>query len=231
MKFEIKTRLADSVLFSIETASKKLAVEVAVKQKINLTGADLTGADLTGAYLTGAYLTGAYLRGADLTGAYLRGADLTGADLAGADLTGADLTGAKGINPNRCTPLRILLDQPGKIRAYKLVNSGGEGPYNGGIEYHQGGEYQEPDANTDENVQCAAGINLATLDWCMKEWRDGYRILIAEFEATDIAVIPIATDGKFRVRKCKIVGERDLTEIGLIEKKEGLADNQQFQAD
>lgn len=46
----------------------------------------------------------------------------------GAGLYGASLDGAKGINPNLCTPLRILLEQPGKIRAYKLVKSSGEGP-------------------------------------------------------------------------------------------------------
>jgi hypothetical protein len=51
----------------------------------------------------------------------------------------------------------------------------------------------------------------------MKEWKDGYRILIAEFTAKDIAAIPTATDGKFRVFRCKIVGEKDLKEIGLIQ--------------
>ena len=60
------------------------------------------------------------------------------------------------------------------------------------------------------------GINLATLDWCMKEWKDGWRILIAEFTAKDISCI-YPTDGKFRVFGCEIVGEKDLKEIGLIE--------------
>ena len=71
------------------------------------------------------------------------------------------------------------------------------------------------DADCSE-AQCAKGISLATLDWCMNEWQPGYRILIAEFTAKDIASIPIATDGKFRVKKCKIVGEKNLKEIGLI---------------
>ena len=149
-------------------------------------------------------------------GADLRGADLQGADLRGADLRGADLRGAKGINANLCTPLRILLDQPGKIRAYKLVNAGNIGPFNGGITYLKGKSYTVKDANIDESEQCAEGINLATLDWCMREWREGYKILIAEFTAKDIAAIPTATDGKFRVKKCKIVGEKNLKTIGLI---------------
>ena len=71
---------------------------------------------------------------------------------------------------------------------------------------------------TDE--QCAAGINLATLDWCMRYWQSGYRILVAEFTAKDIASIPVSTDGKFRCHRCKIVAEKDLKEIGLIEEKE-----------
>lgn len=112
----------------------------------------------------------------------------------------------------------MLLDQPGKIRAYKLTNAQGVGPFNGGITYAKGKKYEVKDANKNDDVACGAGINLATLDWCMKEWHEGYRILIAEFTAKDIAAIPIATDGKFRVHRCKIVGEKDLVEIGLKKK-------------
>ena len=208
MKVEINHRFTGAVLFSMETESIKLCVEAAVRSSAYLRGADLSGADLSGADLRGAYLRGAYLRGADLSGA----------DLRGADLSGADLRGAKGINKLRYTPLMILLDQPGKIRAYKLVKANGEGPYNGGIIYEVGKSYSVKDADcTDE--QCAAGINLATLDWCMGYWADGYRILVAEFTAKDIASIPIATDGKFRVHRCEIVAEKDLKEIGLVEDK------------
>ena len=77
MKIEIKSRCSVSILFSVETESLKLAVELAVKD---------------GAYLSGAYLGGADLRGADLGGADLRGADLSGADLRGAKLKAADGT-------------------------------------------------------------------------------------------------------------------------------------------
>ena len=58
MKFEIKSRWDEKTLFSIETEFLKLAVEAAVKAKIDLRGADLRGA----------YLEGADLRGADLGG-------------------------------------------------------------------------------------------------------------------------------------------------------------------
>ena len=149
-------------------------------------------------------------------------ADLSRANLSGANLYGANLSGAKGINACRCTPLMLLLDQPNKIRAYKLVNQDSEGPMRGGIKYEMGKTYKVDNANCDITEQCGAGINLATLDWCIREWCEGYRILIAEFTAKDIAAIPTATDGKFRVHRCKIVGEKDLAEIGLIEKKEAL---------
>jgi hypothetical protein len=183
----------------------------------NLSGANLSGANLSGADLSSADLSWAALSGADLSGADLFGADLSGADLSSADLSWAALSGAKGVNKYITSPLYLLQDQPGEIHAYKLVTVGGEGPYNGGIKYEIGESYSVEDASTDENKKCAAGINLATLDWCIGEWRKGYRILIAEFKATDISAIPIGSDGKFRVHRCKIVGEKYLSELGLEE--------------
>jgi uncharacterized protein YjbI with pentapeptide repeats len=246
MKFEIKSWLNGSVLFEADCTSLFECLKLALKAKANLHRANLHGADLRGANLRGADLREANLRGAnlirsdlreaDLIEANLRGANLRGADLRGAnlirsnlrganlirsdlreaDLIGANLIRAKGVNSFRCTPLKILLDQPGKIRAYKLVKENLEGPYNGGIKYHKGKKVEVKDANTDESEHCGAGINLATLDWVMREWKEGFKILVAEFTAKDIAAIPTATDGKFRVFRCKIVGEKDLKEIGLI---------------
>ena len=128
------------------------------------------------------------------------------------------------MNPHICTPLLMLLDQPGPIRAYKLVDEDMEGPFNGGIKYEIGKSVSVDDANEDVFEEFGAGINLATLPWCMSSWREGYRILIAEFEAKDIAAIPTATDGKFRVHRCKIVGEKDLFEIGLVKKRKRKSD-------
>jgi len=141
--------------------------------------------------------------------AYKRGLDLSDADLSRADLSDAD-----GIIPERCTPLLMLLDQPGPIRAYKLVTSAGVGPFNGGITYAIGETCEVADASTDTDLHCAAGINVATLDWCLNEWQPGYRVLIVEFTAADIAAIPTATDGKFRLHRCRVVGQKDLT--GLV---------------
>jgi hypothetical protein len=155
----------------------------------------------------------------ELIAAVAAKADLSGADLSGANLSGAYLSGAVGINPLRCTPILLLLDQPGPIRLYKLVTADGVGPYNGGITYEVGGSYEVANANTDAGEQCAAGINVATLDWCMREWEPGRRILVVEFRAEDIACVPTATDGKVRLHRCTVVGEKDLVEIGLVERE------------
>ncbi len=226
MKFEIKNRFEGNVLASFECESFKVAVELAVKSDANLSDANLSRANLSDANLSRANLSGASLSRANLSDANLSRADLSRADLSDAnlsdanlsraDLYDANLSGANGINKYLTTPLTILLDQPGKTRAYKLVNQNMEGPFNGGIKYEIGEVYEVADANIDDKQQCAKGINLATLDWCMKNWQLGYRILIAEFEAKDIACIPLGTDGKFRVFRCQIVGEKDLKEIGLI---------------
>ena len=187
-----------------------------------LSGANLSNADLSNANLSGAYLSGANLSNADLRNAYLRGAYLSGADLSGADLrnaypSGANLSGAYGITPERVSPLHLYRYQlPGaELVAFKLVNANSEGPFNGGIVYRPGELVSVGDANTDPLQDCAAGINVATLDWCLGEWRATYRILRVAFTTDDIAAIPVATDGKFRLHRCRVVDEMDLVALGI----------------
>jgi hypothetical protein len=83
MKIEIKHRFTQQILFSHEQDNNfmQLTLQLAVKAKINLRGADLRYANLRGADLRDADLGYANLRDADLRGANLRGADLRGADL------------------------------------------------------------------------------------------------------------------------------------------------------
>ena len=213
------------VLHNVEAADQRDAIIKLVASGADLSGADLYGADLYGANLYGAHLSGANLSGANLSGANLYGAhlsraDLSGANLSRADLSRANLSGATGIRPYRVTPLLMLLDQPGKIRAYKMTSASGRSPIHphGQITYSVGSTHEVANALPDVNEQCGAGINVATLDWIMREWQPGYRIFVVEFEATDIAAIPTATDGKFRLHRCTVVAEKDLAEIGLIEK-------------
>jgi len=207
---EILNRHTKVVLYTSETAQ---SIGEALEE------AERDGADLTGAYLAGADLTRAYLTRADLTGANLARANLTRAYLTRADLTGADLTGAYGINPNLCDPLRMLRDQPGQIRAYKLVDENLQSPIQpsqGGptLTYEIGSGVVVDNASDDETEPCAAGVNVASLDWCLRNWRGKRRILVVEFTADDIAAIPLGTDGKFRVHRCKVVRELPRSEWG-----------------
>ena len=181
----------------------------------DLSGTNLSRANLSRANLSDVDLSEVNLSGADLSGANLFGADLSctnlsHADLSGTNLFGADLSEAKGIIQQQYTPLMLLFEQSSTIRAYKLTKADGTGPYNDGIIYSVGKTYEVNDANTDPFEHCAAGINVATLDWCLREWRTGYRIFVVEFTKEDIAAIPNGTDGKFRLKKCKVVREMDL---------------------
>ncbi len=71
MKFEIKHRSTNEVLYSTDAATIGWAVEQAVAAGANLAGANLAGADLRGANLSRANLSRANLTDADLRGANL----------------------------------------------------------------------------------------------------------------------------------------------------------------
>jgi len=72
--FQIKSRYdSDKVVYACEvpegtTNSMCYALEKAIGEHANLSGADLSGANLSGANLGGAYLSGANLSGAYLSG-------------------------------------------------------------------------------------------------------------------------------------------------------------------
>jgi hypothetical protein len=235
-KFQIKSRWGGDVIYSASGESLRDVVGSANLRGASLSGANLSEADLRWADLSEANLSEADLRGADLSGANLRGAYLSGADLRGADLRGADLSradlsraslrGARGLNKFRTQALLMLLDQPGPIRAYKLVKIDGRSPLaamNGGVEfiYEIGKMLEEPDANTDPTELCGKGIHVATLDWVLRNYKSGtHKVFVVEFTAADIACIPIASDGKFRVFCCTPVGEKTEEEMGLIVERE-----------
>ncbi len=200
----------NSVIWEGEATTVKDAIHAAIAALADLSGADLSGANLSWANLSRA----------NLSWANLSRANLSGANLSGANLSRADLSWAKGVSPERSTPLLMLYDQPGLIRAYKLVTADGVGPFNGGITYTVGKSREVADANTDNREHCGAGINVATLDWCLSNYSPGYRVLIVEFEAKDIAAIPIATDGKFRLHRCRVVAEKDIAALVAVQQPE-----------
>ena len=207
------TRRDGSVIHEGEGTLREVVLE-AYNRGLNLRRSNLRGSDLRGSNLSGSDLSCSNLSRSNLRGSDLRCSNLSGACLSGACLSGACLSRATGILAEYCTPLLMLLDQPGPIHAYKLVTADGVGPFNGGITYQIGETCEVPNANTDPSIQCAAGINVATLDWCLQAWEPGRRVLIVEFTAEDIAAIPTSTDGKFRLHRCRVVGEKDLT--GLV---------------
>ena len=185
-------------------------------------GDELSGADLSGADLRDADLSGANLRCADLSGADLRCADLSRADLRranlrGANLIGADLRDAKGYDSRRTNPLHFLSHQVHPLIAYKLVTEDYTGPFYSGIEYRVGTEVSVEEWDSDPAKDCGPGINLATLDWVLGEWRKGYRVLQVECYPAEGICVPDASDGKFRVKRCKVLKEMDLAELGLAD--------------
>ena len=195
---EIKNRYTGAVIYVAKDATDvRSAVEAARRD-----GADLYGADL---------------RGANLRGANLHGADLRRANLHGADMRGADLRRAENHNRHRSQDLLLLRFQTGKIRAFKLVDSDLRSPIQSGgkITYEIGGTVKVEDADVDEHTDCGAGINVATAPWVLANFRQSRRILLVEFTAKDIAAIPVAPDGKFRLHKCKVVREVKPEELGI----------------
>ena len=69
------------------------------------------------------------------------------------------------------------------------------------------------DADTDERDTCSRGINVATLQWCLKYSAAAWPFLLVEFKACDIAAIPHASDGKFRLHRCKVLRQVTKTEL------------------
>jgi hypothetical protein len=43
-------------------------------------------------------------------------------------------------------------------------------------------------------------------------------VFVVEHTAADIAAIPIGSDGKYRVRRCTVVAEKTLEELGIAQK-------------
>ena len=111
----------------------------------------------------------------------------------------------------------MLHDQPGEIVAYKMVTAGGDSPMQttGKLHYETGKSYEVSDADTNPANLCGSGINIATAPWICANWANGNRIFKVQFRAEDIACIPTATDGKFRLHRCMVVGEIDPKKWGL----------------
>lgn len=192
----------------------------ATLQGCPLHDADLGGADLRRANLREASLWKADLRWADLQDAILTGTNLREADFTGANLRGVNLRDVVGISAYLRTPLQGLVF--GSLW-FKLVDWTDEGVFRGGIKYVEGKTYEEV-ADVDPGRECSAGINVAPLDWCLKEWIAGgmsrkWSIFVIDALPSDIACIPDGTDGKVRLHRCTVGRRLSWEELGFPEKE------------
>ena len=93
-----------------------------------------------------------------------------------------------------------------KYIAYKFLTKDWESPISDTkIKYNKGETYSA-EVNKKIEEDCGKGINLATLNWCkINNKCDGIYVKF-EFNPRN-ATVPTRTDGKFRVSKCKCLGE------------------------
>lgn len=106
--------------------------------------------------------------------------------------------------------------------AFKYVSSQDKGSPtqdNHRIIYSPGKIITVKSYDTDEKVDCGKGINVATLMWCLhnagdiyfEKAKSGYifdrrfQLVKLECKVQDIVAIPLKTDGKFRVKKAKVL--------------------------
>lgn len=100
----------------------------------------------------------------------------------------------------------------GRVRAYKHVTKDLKSPHQTGtpIQYKIGEVVEVKNAVTNENQDCAAGVNLACPSWCDTHKKPDHRGLAFEFDMADLAAVPVNTDGKFRVFRALCVEEVDI---------------------
>lgn len=179
----------------------------------DLSAADLSDANLSGANLSGADMRNANLRRADLKNADLRRTDLRNADLSGADLSDADLSDAD-LSATDLSQTKGLLD------AIDFMEAHFERTSEGYIVYKSFGAYRsapeswdlKPGSIISENVnanrseKCGSGINVAPLDWVLRDnCKQPYKLLI-RFEWLVDVVVPYNTDGNIRCGRAEIIG-------------------------
>ena len=115
-----------------------------------------------------------------------------------------------------------LLPKETILTFWKFLKNG-KSPYNGNIEYKVGEEYKFDDYERSEYLECAKGGHVATLMWCLKSAFSADEFIEVEFTVKDIGAIPINSDGKFRVKRFKVlrkINRKQAIELlnGLIQK-------------
>jgi len=232
IKIQIKN-IYDNVIYEYECEDNtvRTTLENAVENGANLDGANLYRANLYRANLDGANLDGANLDGANLDGANLYRANLDGANLDGANLyranlDRANLNGAKNLEPLWvCDLYSIKMQDPEtKLRYWKFVDGDKSPIHDKKLTYKVGKTVTEKDCDNNESEACGAGLNVATLQWCLKNTisNNSADFIEVEFKVSDIVAVPYYSDGKFRVKELKVLRklsrEEVLTELKQIAK-------------
>ena len=202
--------------------TKELIGEFALEDlfRANLSEADLSEANLSGADLSEANLSEANLSEANLSGADLSEADLSRADLSEANLSGADLSEANLFEANLSGA--NLSESIGLINPIEYLEQNFKKTCSGYIVYKTFGKFKpspgkwiiEPGSiieevvNFDRCIECACGINVATLDWIKTNCNHIkiYKCLIRWKWLAGVCV-PYNTDGKIRTSKLEILEE------------------------
>ena len=177
MKFEIRNRWSNSVMFEVEADSFVKAVEKKVAERADLRSANLRNADLYNADLYGADLCSAYLCDADLCSAYL--------------------TDAKSL-------VKLMGVEPGNYywkRFDEGLNNNGY-QFSVGLNTLRDGETFADD----DRVICSyPGFHFASRSWCAVYYSD--RPLEARIRIPENAKInePWATDGRASASAIEII--------------------------
>ena len=174
-------------------------------RKANLSDADLSDADLSDADLSSANLRFANLSDADLSSANLSKANLSDADLSKADLSSADLSNVKGLlNPIEWMSNNFKTDHKGHI-VYKAF---GETSYTAPDSWKiEAGSFIEEVVNQLPTVNCACGVNFATLEWINNTYKTGVVIWKCRINWKDACsiTVPYNTDGKARCGRLELL--------------------------
>ncbi len=98
-----------------------------------------------------------------------------------------------------------LLIADTKLKFWKYLQNS-KSPYRH-AEYKVGKTYKVKKFSKDENKQCDEGLNVATIMWCLRDsfGKENIELIEVEFKVSDIVAIPYWTDGKFRVKRFKVL--------------------------
>ena len=104
---------------------------------------------------------------------------------------------------------------------FKAVHSTKEGyvsDYDPQVKYMVG-ESISIDCDSDIYEECSYGIHIAHLNWCLDFGRSWANLAIIEVEADiEKIVLPLASSGKVRTSKIKVLREVPITECGVYGK-------------